>query len=122
MLLNSFFYILTEDLAENTARFTIKLNPEHSIFQGHFPGYPITPGVCVAQMAVDLFSYIWHQEFNIHKAKSIKFINLLKPEETDTCDYQLTWEKLDGQEFRMKAIVTLEDTTIAKLDLTLRKQ
>ncbi|MBO4656076.1 MAG: hypothetical protein J5644_11075 [Bacteroidales bacterium] len=122
MLLNSFFHILKEERAENSAQFTIKLNAEHPIFQGHFPGYPITPGVCVTQMAVDLFSHIFQQKFMIKKAKNIKFINILKPDETDTCDYQLSWEAVDGQEYRIKAIVNQGDTIYAKMDLTLRNE
>ena len=34
--------------------YTIKLIPSCVIYQAHFPGEPITPGVCIVQMAKEL--------------------------------------------------------------------
>ena len=122
MLLQDFFRIIDIDITDNEAFIKLELNSEHPIFQGHFPGYPITPGVCVTQMAVDLFSHIFQQEYKIHQAKSIKFINIIKPNETSICDYKLSWEKLDSQEYRLKTLVTHGDTIYAKMDFTLRNK
>ena len=33
---------------------TIRLLPESPVYRGHFPGYPITPGVCLVQIALEL--------------------------------------------------------------------
>lgn len=121
MLLNSFFDIIQVDTADNAARFTIQLNPEHPIFQGHFPGCPITPGVCVTQMAIDLFSHFFKQEYILHKARGIKFLNIIRPNETPELDYLLTWEEIENQEYRLKAIVQHAETIYAKIDITLRK-
>jgi 3-hydroxyacyl-[acyl-carrier-protein] dehydratase len=33
----------------------VKLNQNHEIFSGHFPGNPILPGVCSLQIAKELF-------------------------------------------------------------------
>ena len=32
----------------------LQLHPEHEIYQAHFPGNPITPGVCQVQIVAEL--------------------------------------------------------------------
>ena len=34
-------------------RFSLELNPEHPVYEGHFPGNPVVPGVCQVQMICD---------------------------------------------------------------------
>ncbi|MBP5663383.1 MAG: hypothetical protein J6X16_03835 [Bacteroidales bacterium] len=119
MLLLDFFKIINADIADNTALVEVELNPQHTIFQGHFPGYPITPGVCVTQIAVDLFSHIQQREFGMTKAKSIKFIHIIKPEENPRVHYQLNWEQVDGQQYQLKVVAYHNDTTFAKINITI---
>jgi 3-hydroxyacyl-[acyl-carrier-protein] dehydratase len=118
MLLQDFFTIIDTDIAQNEALIELELNPRHSIFQGHFPGYPITPGVCVTQMAVDLFSLIQQQEYIMAQAKSIKFLQIIRPEENPRVHYRMNWEPIAEQQYRMKVVVYHEDTTFAKIDIT----
>lgn len=51
-LSNSFYYITSRD----ESSFTIRFNPEHPVFSGHFPGHPIVPGACLVQIAQELLS------------------------------------------------------------------
>ncbi len=122
MLLHSFFDIVSEEIQDQSAFYVIRLNKEHPIFQGHFPGYPITPGVCVIQMAVDLFSQQCKKDYVIHQVKNVKFLHIIQPDETPLVNYQLTWQVIDNQEYRLTAIVQQADITYAKIDLILRNE
>ena len=122
MLLQDFFKIINTDIADNTALVEVELNPQHAIFQGHFPGQPITPGVCVTQMAVDIFSHIQQQEYTLTQAKSIKFTHIIKPEENPRVHYQLNWEQVAERQYQMKALVYHEDTTFAKINITVETE
>lgn len=48
MLLKDKFYSIVskEQLTDNEASFTLKLLPECDCYRGHFPGNPVSPGVC----------------------------------------------------------------------------
>lgn len=48
--------ILYETIAVDTAGATVRLLPESPVYRGHFPGYPITPGVCLVDIALELIS------------------------------------------------------------------
>ncbi len=47
---------------------TVRLLPESPIYKAHFPGYPVTPGVTLVQMALELMGR------KLASAKDIKFV------------------------------------------------
>ena len=55
---------------------TVRLLPESGVYRGHFPGYPITPGVCLVQIALELIG-----ASRLVAAKNIKFTSPVIPEE-----------------------------------------
>ena len=55
MLLGDFFEISDINNAENgSIEALIKINKDHAIFNGHFPEFPIVPGVCMIQMVKEI--------------------------------------------------------------------
>lgn len=51
MLLENFYKIIHRKEREDGKReIEIELNPGHALYQGHFPGQPVVPGVCTLQM------------------------------------------------------------------------
>jgi len=72
------FYFVEDLLIDNNVVFaTIKLNPNHAIYHGHFTGNPVTPGVCQIQIVKEMLCEILQQTFILTDAKSIKFLNVL---------------------------------------------
>ena len=54
--LDSLYSVTQSRKTEGGFEFDISLFPEHFIYKAHFPGEPITPGVCIIQIATELFS------------------------------------------------------------------
>ena len=54
ILKNDFYHIAQASVDLPRATYEIALNAQHFIYQAHFPGEPITPGVCILQMACEL--------------------------------------------------------------------
>lgn len=52
---------------------------DHPIFQGHFPGRPVTPGMVMVQLAQQLLSEGLSQEVHLRTARTIKFLSPLEP-------------------------------------------
>jgi 3-hydroxyacyl-[acyl-carrier-protein] dehydratase len=81
MLKNNFFTIQKIEIGDKyTAH--IKLNAAHKIFEGHFPGNPITPGVCITQMVKETVEEITNKRLDIVTGDNIKFTAILNPIET----------------------------------------
>ena len=75
--------ILYETIAVDTAGATVRLLPESPVYRGHFPGYPITPGVCLVEIALELMEEMAGQAGKVRlvAAKNIKFTSPVLPSE-----------------------------------------
>lgn len=60
--------------------FTVRMNPEHVIYSAHFPGDPITPGVCIIQMGVELLGRALGRPLELSAVKNVKFLSILRPD------------------------------------------
>ena len=69
--------VLRPEVSE--AVFRVRLNPEHIIYKAHFPEQPITPGVIIVRMAVELLSESLGRRVRLVAAPNIKFSAPLFP-------------------------------------------
>ena len=84
MLLNNFFYIKSFDkVPESPGKYIVhvEINEKHVIYDGHFPGMPVTPGVCLVQMVKESAGVILEKKLTMSKADNIKFIAIVNPME-----------------------------------------
>lgn len=79
-LKDSFFYITAEESSEQGFQYQLSLNAEHTIYQAHFPGNPITPGVCLLQIATELLELHEGVRLQLHTADAIKFRKPVTPD------------------------------------------
>lgn len=117
-LKDSLYTVADSRLVEGGAEYDIRLNPEHFIYAAHFPGEPITPGVCIMQTGVELLSLFVGAELELKSVKSIKFLKIISPDEVT----ELTWhigkvQNVDG-EVKAQFSVTSGEDVYAKLSLT----
>jgi len=87
MLINTFFTPVDlpkniEELnKEHAVEFSvrIKLNPDHSIFKGHFPGQPVVPGVSYIEMIREIMEAVIKKKLYLKEASNIKFLSITNP-------------------------------------------
>jgi len=82
MLINNFFNLVNIDTTENTVVSTIKLNASHTIFDGHFPNNPVTPGVVQLQMVKELLEKGLDRTCLLKEVGRCKFLAILNPNDT----------------------------------------
>jgi len=58
---------------------TVKLDPGHAIYDGHFPGNPVVPGVCQVQMVREVAESLLGVRGMLCTASNIKFLNMIVP-------------------------------------------
>lgn len=79
MLLGDFFTIAETHKEGNVRTASITFNPSHAIYEGHFPGQPVVPGVCQTQILLEAISLFLSKEVTIKHAHMIKFLQLINP-------------------------------------------
>lgn len=118
MLLNSFFKILSVEPAADGMVAHVAINQEHKIYKAHFPGQPITPGVCQIQMVTELLSLQLGAKVELTDIKNVKYMAVISPGETQEFDIRiLKMAEADGV---CKLTVVMEGTerVFSKMSLT----
>ena len=113
--------ILYETVSVDGSGVTLRLLPESPVYKGHFPGYPITPGVCLVEMALEaigqMTDQVGHDVKNVKlvAAKNIKFTSPVIPEEGMELRFNIsgegenwTVEVLNGEVLCAKMSLTVE--------------
>src|SRR5665647_1065209 len=92
MLENSFYTVEKTESFENTFRIGVVLNPSHEIYKAHFPGNPITPGVCLLQMALELLNAKFERNLRLIEAKNIKYLKVINPLENPKIEFVIHYK------------------------------
>ena len=139
-LRNKLYRIKDKQWDGHTGSYLLSLNPKCVIYQAHFPGEPITPGVCIVQMGKEVLEDATGMKMEIASVKNVKFLSIISPEDSQEITYLLNkveWEGMpglsgaetsckdaEGQDLRrLKALITVMagDKAKAKISFTLRR-
>ncbi len=124
MQLKNKLYTITakETDGKTSATFELRLDPECFIYKAHFPGQPITPGVCIVQTAKELLEEMTGKALDIVFAKNVKFLSVVTPTDSPTLVYninKMAWSE-DGQEVKAQMAVSSSTEAKAKVSLVCR--
>ncbi len=122
MLLKDFYKV--EKLDETSAgkyNSLVVLNKDHDIFKGHFPGNPVTPGVCMLQIIKELTEEILGFSLVMTSSSNVKFMALINPEinQSLTLDLEILGDLDAG--FKVKNTTRFGDTVALKLSNVYKK-
>ncbi len=120
-ILTDFYTIQSCETSENgnfNAR--IFLNKDHDIFKGHFPGNPVTPGVCMMQIVKELTEGCTGRKLFLKSASNIKFMAIINPYETPELDLQLDITE-DGENIKVKNTSSFGGTIALKMSVNYQK-
>jgi 3-hydroxymyristoyl/3-hydroxydecanoyl-(acyl carrier protein) dehydratase len=62
---------------------------EHPSFDGHFPGYPIVPGVLCISLALEALENAHHRQFKMTQLNAAKFTAPIFPGDDLLIDYTI---------------------------------
>ncbi|MCQ2147861.1 MAG: 3-hydroxylacyl-ACP dehydratase [Bacteroidales bacterium] len=79
MLIKDYYSILSTRVEGSEVIFEVSLNPECEVYKGHFPGAPISPGVCSVEMIKECAEAVAGKALMITNLQSCRFLNLITP-------------------------------------------
>ncbi len=110
VLENKLYNIVETENSLGKCLTSINLIKESDIFEGHFPGNPITPGVVIIAIAREILEKAVGHKLFIKTVLSVKYISVLSPQNTSAVYFDMTYD-LVGNQIKTKVIVK-DDTTI----------
>jgi 3-hydroxyacyl-[acyl-carrier-protein] dehydratase len=95
---------------------SVMIMRDHPVFEGHFPGNPILPGVCTLQIAGELLSKYLDKKLLLVKSDNIKFMSLVIPDENTILSFEFSLgNKKEENIFPVKCSVTSNGVDVLKM-------
>jgi len=114
MLLNDFFKITNIQSAEKHI-VSIELNPKHKVYEGHFPGNPIAPGVCLTQMVQETVEHIINKKLTMVTGDNLKFTAILNPEVNPNVTMLVSFKIKENGLLQVDSSVSAGETNVVSL-------
>lgn len=119
MLLYTFFSIDKVTTQDEKTLFEVSINNEHAVFEGHFPGNPVVPGVFLIQMVREVIEHWQQKKFKIEAADEIKFMNMVVPQQSSRLTLEIQKRVKSEKPFAFSIVVSDGATVFIKMKLDL---
>ncbi len=118
-MLDQFYTITKIESQTNTACIEVALNPAHAVYNGHFPGMPVVPGVCTLMMVKSCFERWKGKRFVFRLLNSCKFLTAIRPEQNRLLTIKLEEQERPDGLWGMSAQIYAGDQLVFKLKANL---
>ncbi len=120
-LLHDFYTIVSLSAQERKVSASILINRDHSVFKGHFPNHPVTPGVCMMQIIKELAEEWAKCTLVLKKARNVKFMAIINPELHPNIQVDLDVEEEEDGLVSIKSTTSFDDTVALKFSGVFQK-
>ncbi len=121
MLTNYFTLKSQAEDADGTVKFTVVLNPDCNVYEGHFPGNPVSPGVCNLQMLKECLEHYTNKKLLIKSIKQCRYSALITPLKQSELTFKAAIETTDEGYSVAGSVFDSNDTYIEiKFQLTIQ--
>ena len=120
MLLNDFYSIVKQESGAGTVKAVVAFNKSHKIFEGHFPGHPVVPGVCMMQTVREILEIAASKKLKIVSGDNMKFLSIINPEQHHEVEVSIAYNP-DGNRYLVQATLLAGDVTFFKFKGTLQE-
>lgn len=115
MLKNNLYTIESFTNAEGKVNAAIQLHATHKIFEGHFPGQPVLPGVCMMQIIKEILEKAVEKELFMQSADQCKFLSMVDPNVSGRLDVEINYSKTADENIAVNAILKSENQVFLKM-------
>lgn len=117
ILVKDFYTVLSIEVEDQQIHASIKLNPDHPVYQGHFPEQPVVPGVMQLQILKEILEQQVHQKLQVNNISQVKFLNMIIPgNQPLLLDIRL--HTTDDEQVKVDASIRIDERIATKVKAT----
>lgn len=94
----------------NQRVFRAVIDPQSEIFNGHFPGAPVLPGVCTLSIVKDCLERVVKHKTTICEISQCKFTGMVDPFQEQSMSIEIEVSSSDGEKGKVSANVKMCET------------
>ena len=115
MLLGTLFHIINLDVTGADLSARIELDATHPLFEGHFPGRPILPGVCQLQIMEEILSVAINRKLKLKSISQVKFLVFINPGVNKLLDVNIKLRNNENGLFSAEGNYIWDETVFLKV-------
>ncbi|MBO9592325.1 MAG: 3-hydroxyacyl-ACP dehydratase [Niabella sp.] len=119
MLKNNLYTVTVFENNTGTLAAAISLNTAHPIFDGHFPGQPVLPGVCMMQIVKELTEEATGKKLFLNDATQCKFLSMVDPGKTPELQVMVDYKEPGDHTIAINAVLKSTEATFFKMSASL---
>ncbi|MBO5250459.1 MAG: beta-hydroxyacyl-ACP dehydratase [Bacteroidaceae bacterium] len=100
------YYTINEVITreDGATLFQISLRPDCQVYQGHFPGEPVSPGVCNIQMVKECAEQVAGKPLILANLQQCRLTTLVTPVQHPQVEVMIHLEE-KGEAYKLKATI-----------------
>ena len=114
MLIPGFYTNVSFDNTDGKITSKLVVNTTHEVYNGHFPGRPVMPGVMQLDMIKECLELAVDKHLLFGSMTYAKFLNLIIPGESDDLTVRIEY-KTEGDKISFSASIVNEEKTFSKV-------
>lgn len=119
MLIEGLYTVTDFEFEGQELKAKIHLNKDHDIFNGHFPGNPVMPGVCMLQIIKELAERATSKNLFLAMSSNIKFMAIINPDTNPDLLLNISIVEADDL-IKIKNVSSFDETIALKLNATFK--
>ena len=108
--MKGYYKIDHRDVEGNESLFSIRLLPDYCAYAGHFPGNPVSPGVCNIQMIKECAESLTGQRLFLAFINKCRFSAVVTPQTTPQLQLRMHLSKAEDL-YKVRATLFDDSTT-----------
>lgn len=114
MLIKEFYKIVNLYSSDSRIIATIKLNPDHEVYKGHFPTQPVVPGVIQLQIIKEILEEVLETKLFMGNIIQVKYLIPITPVENPELTFNITSKKTDSNNIKSTTSIGFNDNIFTK--------
>lgn len=116
MFLNDLYTVVSLTHDGNSLLAEIRLNAAHHLYDGHFPGAPVTPGVVQLQIVKEILGSHLQKKLQMRTMRTCKFLQIINPQETPVL--QISIKFTEGESIEVVSSGSFDGVVFFKAQVT----
>lgn len=101
ILKDKFYQINALKFEDNVLEATISIDAKHTIYEGHFPNNPVTPGVVQLELVKEILGTHFNRPIHLKSLTTSKFLAVLNPVTTPEATFKMTVVEQEDQSLKV---------------------
>jgi 3-hydroxyacyl-[acyl-carrier-protein] dehydratase len=110
MLVPGLYETLSASRKEQKISAMVELDKSHRIYEGHFPGQPVLPGVLQVQIIREILEEQLKTGVILESASNIKFMSMIDPGRDNVLEIHIEIQSEEDRQINIRAEIRKEKT------------